>query len=285
MLDVSPVAAEVPLACRTAVAGDGIGPPHDRDDEVSRFEARARRGGRDRAERLVTEHEPLVTRRRPAVLAREDFQVRPADADRDRLDEHRTLILGRLGSSSSAADPPLPGITVTAFKLVLLRSLVSPPGPAPVRPADMASWRLVPADRSQACISRGLRRRLGCRPRPRRFSAGSTPASRCSWVKPWAAPRSPTVVFTSEMCEKAWGKLPTRRLATGSYSSESRPRSLRSDEQSLEQLDRVVGAPDQVRGRRPARTSRPRTPPRVRESPSTWLRLLRVVPASRSRRR
>ena len=47
-----------------------------------------------------------------------------------------------------------------------------------------------------------------------------------------------TAVLTSEMCEKACGKLPTRRLATGSYSSESKPTSF---PQVLEQTDRRAG--------------------------------------------
>src|ERR1700691_5109602 len=35
--------------------------------------------------------------------------------------------------------------------------------------------------------------------------------------------------FTKAICESAWGKFPTRRLATGSYSSASKPTSLARD--------------------------------------------------------
>src|SRR6202012_832592 len=39
----------------------------------------------------------------------------------------------------------------------------------------------------------------------------------------------PKAAFTSAICESAWGKLPTRRLAPGSYSSASKPTSLAKD--------------------------------------------------------
>ena len=44
------------------------------------------------------------------------------------------------------------------------------------------------------------------------------------------------------MCENACGKLPTSRRARVSYSSASRPTSLRSAEQPLEEPPRVVHA-------------------------------------------
>ena len=43
------------------------------------------------AERLVAEDQPLVAVRRLAVLARDDFAIGAADAERDRLDQDRAL--------------------------------------------------------------------------------------------------------------------------------------------------------------------------------------------------
>ena len=52
-------------------------------------------------------------------------------------------------------------------------------------------------------------------------------------------------VLTSPTWVNAWGKLPTRRLATGSYSSESRPTSLHRAEQALEEGAGLVDPADQ----------------------------------------
>ena len=49
------------------------------------------------AQRLVPEHQARLARRRPAVLALDDLDVRPADADGDGLDEHRPVVRVRLG--------------------------------------------------------------------------------------------------------------------------------------------------------------------------------------------
>ena len=51
----------------------------------------ARTGMDDAAERLVAEDEARLARRRPAVLAFHDLDVRTAYADGDRLDEHRPV--------------------------------------------------------------------------------------------------------------------------------------------------------------------------------------------------
>ena len=88
--------------------------------------------------------------------------------------------------------------------------------------------------------------------------------------------------LTSETWEKACGKLPTRRPATGSYSSESSPRSLRS-RAGARRAAGVVDPGRSGRGSRPARTCRAgRRPPAGRPSTSP---VVGVGSAGRSRRR
>ena len=65
--------------------------------------------------------------------------------------------------------------------------------------------------------------------------------------------------------EKAWGKLPTSRPATGSYSSDSSPRSLRRPS-SRSNMARASSSGRSCAGSRPARTSRPRTRPHGRSA-------------------
>ena len=80
----------------------------------------------------------------------------------------------------------------------------------------------------------------------------------------WAGPSGPLArlyaVLTRPMCEKACGKLPTSRPATGSYSSDSRPTSLRIASSrsktrrasALAALERVVvGQPEGAGQERP----------------------------------
>jgi hypothetical protein len=50
------------------------------------------------AERLVAQHQPVLARRRPAVLALGDLRVGAAHANCHGLDQHRPVTLVRLGS-------------------------------------------------------------------------------------------------------------------------------------------------------------------------------------------
>ena len=96
-LGVAAVAAEIPLAARTAGARDGVGTAHEPDDEVAGGEPAALRALAHAPERLVAEHEPLLALRRPRVLAADDLGVGPADAEREPVDEHRAGGGGGLG--------------------------------------------------------------------------------------------------------------------------------------------------------------------------------------------
>jgi len=55
-------------------------------------------------------------------------------------------------------------------------------------------------------------------------------------VGPSCSAVSATAEFTSEMWEKAWGKLPTRRFATGCYSSDRSPTSFDEPDEAVESL-------------------------------------------------
>ena len=94
-LGVAAVAAEVELAARARGARHGVGPADDADDEVAGREAAAVGRLEHAAERLVAEDQPLLARRRPAVLAVDDLAVGAADAERDPVDEQ--LARARLG--------------------------------------------------------------------------------------------------------------------------------------------------------------------------------------------
>ena len=73
----------------------------------------------DPAERFVPEHQPALARRRPSVLALDDLDVRPADADRDGFDKHRPAAHVGLGYVLEARrSPALCGSTVMAFMCV-----------------------------------------------------------------------------------------------------------------------------------------------------------------------
>ena len=116
VLGVLAVPAEVPLAGGAAVARYGIRPPHDADDIVALRQAGPIGCLGHATDRLVPEHQPLVARRRPSVLAGGDLEIGAADSDRDasRRGRARRPQAARR-SSSSCADPALPGTTVMAF--------------------------------------------------------------------------------------------------------------------------------------------------------------------------
>src|SRR6186713_1867180 len=87
-LRILAVAAHVPFTNRAVRARHRVGPPDDADDQVALAERAGRARVDDAAERLVAEHQPRLARRCPAVLAFDDLDVGPADADCDRLDEY-----------------------------------------------------------------------------------------------------------------------------------------------------------------------------------------------------
>ena len=95
-LGVAPVAAHVPFADRATRHGTGS---RRRTIPTTRSprRARVRRRLADAPERLVAEHEPRPARRRGAVQTADDVAVGAADADRQRLDEHRAVLERRLG--------------------------------------------------------------------------------------------------------------------------------------------------------------------------------------------
>ena len=92
-----------------------------------------------------------------------------------------------------------------------------------------------------------LARRIAAQRRRRGACRQPTTSATAERQRPAAvsASSSRSAVLTRPMCENACGKLPTRRPSRGSYSSESRPRSLRSAEQPLEQLLRLVELAEQ----------------------------------------
>jgi len=97
-LGVEPVAAHVPLTRRAVGARHRVRPPDDADHQVPGRQARHGPGIQDPAQGLVAEDEPLPARGRPAVGARGDLHVRPADPDGDRFDQDRAHALVRLGN-------------------------------------------------------------------------------------------------------------------------------------------------------------------------------------------
>jgi hypothetical protein len=68
-LGVAAVAAHIPFADRAGGTRDRIGPPHDADDEVARFDAASGRRLLDLAERFMTDHQPLLAWRCPPVVS------------------------------------------------------------------------------------------------------------------------------------------------------------------------------------------------------------------------
>ena len=84
---VKAVPAEVPFADAAIEARHRVRSPHDADHEVSGRDVPAGGGFEHTAERLVTEHEPVSSGRRPSVFAGDDLDVGATDSDGDRLDE------------------------------------------------------------------------------------------------------------------------------------------------------------------------------------------------------
>src|SRR5512138_2713173 len=95
VLGVEPVATHIPFAVATGFARDRIRMSHDPGDQVAAREAAAWRRRFDFSERLVTEDESRLSRRRRPVMAREDFTICAADADSERACKHCALILRR----------------------------------------------------------------------------------------------------------------------------------------------------------------------------------------------
>src|SRR6185312_5281268 len=74
-LGVLAVAAHVPDAGGAGRARHRIGPAHDTGHQIALGEARARRRLLDAAERFMTEDQPLLAGRRPAIVAPDDLAV------------------------------------------------------------------------------------------------------------------------------------------------------------------------------------------------------------------
>ena len=109
-LGVLPVAAHVPFADRAVGTRHRVGASDDPDDQVARLHAAVRPRVQDPAQRLVTQDQTFPPRGRPAVRARGDLDVRPADAHRHRLDQDRPGALVRFGDlleADRARDPRL----------------------------------------------------------------------------------------------------------------------------------------------------------------------------------
>jgi hypothetical protein len=70
--------------------GTGSGPANDANDQIARREV-APTGVGYAAEVFVAEHQQFRARRGQAVLARHDLDVGPAQAHRNRVDEHRAV--------------------------------------------------------------------------------------------------------------------------------------------------------------------------------------------------
>ncbi len=91
-LGVVAVAAEVPFAESARLAGQRVGPPHDARHQVTGGEATACRRIDHLPERLMAEHETVLTRRRPAVALLDDLDVGAAHADQQTLHEQRAFV-------------------------------------------------------------------------------------------------------------------------------------------------------------------------------------------------
>src|SRR5579862_6141142 len=90
-LGVKAVAAHVPLSDRAGRTRNGIGPAHNAYDKIANVEAATGRRFLHSSQRLVADHQPLLTRRRPAIRAAHNFSVGPADSQRQRAHQHRTV--------------------------------------------------------------------------------------------------------------------------------------------------------------------------------------------------
>jgi hypothetical protein len=62
----------------------------------------------------MAQHQPVTPRRRPAVPAAADLQIRAAHADREGLDQQVALLAERLGDIIETALPACLGMTVMA---------------------------------------------------------------------------------------------------------------------------------------------------------------------------
>ena len=116
--------------------------------------------------------------------------------------------------SESAADPGLAAGRRSGLHVSIPSSFAA--GGVPLDAGDARPRRTAPGRASSSAGSRCMVdrvRRDGVRS-PSGVASGSWPLSR-------------KAELISDTWEKAWGKLPTSRPASGSYSSESRPRSLR----------------------------------------------------------
>lgn len=90
-------------------AGMGTRAAHGRDDEITWLEALDRGSGRDHlGQRLMADHQVVITRRGRPVLERADLPVGAADADVEdpqqhlvRLGDHRLLLLDDLDFAGS----------------------------------------------------------------------------------------------------------------------------------------------------------------------------------------
>ena len=139
-LGVLPVAAHVPFTDRAVGARHRVGASDDPDDQVTGLHAAVRPRVHDPTQRLVAEDQPLPPRGRPAVRARGDLHVRPADAHRHRLDQDRPGALVRFGDlleANRVRDPRLHRDCLHDSSLwndcdfVLRRRLRRRPRPAP----------------------------------------------------------------------------------------------------------------------------------------------------------
>ncbi len=88
---VPTVAAHIPLAGAACAARLRVRMAHDPDDEIAAVQPAILRRFFDLAERFVTKNQLRAIGRGPAVVSRQDFAIRPADADRKRPNENRAL--------------------------------------------------------------------------------------------------------------------------------------------------------------------------------------------------
>jgi hypothetical protein len=88
-------------------------PAHDADHPIADRKAAPVRRLLDGAQRFVAQHQPLLARGSPAVLARHDFAVGAADAERARTSKAPSES-GGSAISSNCAEFAWPGRTVIA---------------------------------------------------------------------------------------------------------------------------------------------------------------------------
>jgi hypothetical protein len=71
--------------------------PHDAHDGLARHQPAAGRGFDNGSERLMSQDQPVASRRRSTELATHQLEIRAADAHGRRADEHRSFRGRRLG--------------------------------------------------------------------------------------------------------------------------------------------------------------------------------------------